>query len=286
MSQETKICQNCKASFEIDASDFGFYEKMKVPAPTFCPECRVQRRLAFRNDHIIYKRKSDFSGKEIFSRFSDTSPVKVYEEDVWNSDVWDGADYAMDVDFSKPMLSQIKELLSKVPMQARAVINFINSDYSGNGTGFKNCYLCFGGNYNEDCSYCNSLSYSKSCFDMMFGSNCELCYESFWLNRCNRTLFSNRCEDCMDVLFSTNLRGCNNCFGCSNLRNKNFHIFNVPFTKDEYIKKISEFDLGSYKSILGIKARADDFWKKSINKYIDGIKNNSVSGEYIFNSKK
>ena len=28
---ETRICQNCKASFVIDASDFQFYEKIKNP---------------------------------------------------------------------------------------------------------------------------------------------------------------------------------------------------------------------------------------------------------------
>jgi len=285
MNSETKQCQNCKKDFVVEPEDFNFYEKMQVPPPTWCPQCRAQRRLAFRNDRIFYKRKSDYSGKEIFSRFSDTSPVKVYEEDVWNSDLWDGTDYAMDVDFSKPLLSQLRELLGKVPLLSRSVIKCINSDYSGNCTSFKNCYFCFGGNNNDDCSYCNSVSYSKNCFDILFGGKCELCYESFQLNRCSRTLFSNRCDDCMDVLFSTNLHGCNNCFGCSNLRNKNFYIFNVPFAKDEYIRKISEFDLGSYKSILEIRAKANDFWEKSINKYIDGMKNNDVSGEYIFNSK-
>ena len=35
---ETKTCQNCKNDFIIEPDDFSFYEKMKVPAPTFCPE--------------------------------------------------------------------------------------------------------------------------------------------------------------------------------------------------------------------------------------------------------
>jgi hypothetical protein len=32
---ETKICQNCKKNFIIEPDDFGFYEKIKVPPPTF-----------------------------------------------------------------------------------------------------------------------------------------------------------------------------------------------------------------------------------------------------------
>jgi len=36
---ENRICQNCKSDFIIELEDFSFYEKMKVPAPTFCPYC-------------------------------------------------------------------------------------------------------------------------------------------------------------------------------------------------------------------------------------------------------
>ena len=36
MMDETRVCQNCKKDFVIEPDDFLFYEKMKVPAPTFC----------------------------------------------------------------------------------------------------------------------------------------------------------------------------------------------------------------------------------------------------------
>jgi len=42
---ETKNCQNCKKDFTIEQDDFSFYEKIKVPPPTFCPECRYKRRI-------------------------------------------------------------------------------------------------------------------------------------------------------------------------------------------------------------------------------------------------
>ena len=37
MESEKRICQNCKSEFVIDASDFEFYEKMKVPPLMWCP---------------------------------------------------------------------------------------------------------------------------------------------------------------------------------------------------------------------------------------------------------
>jgi len=34
-NSQTKICQNCKKEFIIEPEDFEFYEKIKVPTPTF-----------------------------------------------------------------------------------------------------------------------------------------------------------------------------------------------------------------------------------------------------------
>jgi len=47
MNQETKQCQNCKKEFEIEAEDFNFYKKIKVPPPTrpeiiYCEKCYQQ----------------------------------------------------------------------------------------------------------------------------------------------------------------------------------------------------------------------------------------------------
>jgi len=49
MGTETCSCANCKAQFVIEPEDFGFYEKIKVPPPTWCPECRMIRRFSFIN---------------------------------------------------------------------------------------------------------------------------------------------------------------------------------------------------------------------------------------------
>ena len=51
-------------------------------------------------------------------------------------------------------------------------------------------------------------------------------------------IFSNNCFECIDVYFSKDLKNCSNCFGCSNLRHKNYHIFNKQYSKEEYCKFI------------------------------------------------
>ncbi len=48
---ENKICQNCQKDFKIESEDFNFYEKIKVPTPTWCPECRMIRRFLIRDSN-------------------------------------------------------------------------------------------------------------------------------------------------------------------------------------------------------------------------------------------
>lgn len=45
MNIETRICQNCQQNFTIEPEDFEFYAKIKVPAPTWCPECRQKKKM-------------------------------------------------------------------------------------------------------------------------------------------------------------------------------------------------------------------------------------------------
>src|SRR5205085_1104301 len=109
MNSETKNCQNCKNEFIIEPDDFAFYEKMKVPAPTWCPECQLMRRLSFRNERMIYKRKESGSEKEIISVYSAEKPVTVYSHEHWWSDSWDPLDYGKEYDFSRPFFGQMSE---------------------------------------------------------------------------------------------------------------------------------------------------------------------------------
>jgi len=113
MNSETKTCQNCKKEFVIELEDFNFYEKIKVPPPTFCPLCRAQRRFSFRNERKLFKVKDAFTGRDIFSLYPAESNRKVITQEEWNGDSWDAIEYAQNVDFSKPFLKQILELEKK-----------------------------------------------------------------------------------------------------------------------------------------------------------------------------
>ncbi|MCX6721779.1 MAG: hypothetical protein NTY04_01110 [Candidatus Staskawiczbacteria bacterium] len=290
MNQETlagqaKQCQNCKKDFVIEPEDFNFYSKMKVPAPTWCPDCRMQRRLAFRDVRVLYKRKSDNNGKMIFSIFPESSPYKVYDRDYWWSDAWDPMPYGKDYDFLRPFFEQLKELSLKVPAPSQTAWNMVNSDYCTGANGLKNCYLTFVAVESEDCMYSSWINKTRGCIDVTQLESCEQCYESFSLLKSNKVFFSYDCEECVDVWFSRNLQGCMNCIGCANLRNKQYYIFNQPYSKKDYEKKFLDFNLGSVKSLEEFAKNSEEFLSKNIVRYVQGKHNFNVSGEYINNSK-
>ena len=285
MNSEARDCQNCHGSFVIEPEDFGFYEKIKVPPPTWCPKCRARRRFMWRSENALYWRKSDYSDKLIFSGFSPKSSVKVYENEVWFSDKWDPLEYGQEYDFSRPFLDQFSDLLRKVPLMSLSVLRAVQSDYCNWVTAPKNCYLIFNTTDAENCAYGNAVNKCRDCVDNSHLMKCELCYESFWLTQCSRVLFSSQCEDSTDIYFSKNLYGCNNCFGCVNLRNKSYHIWNQPYSREEYTKKLAEFNLGSSVAVARLRAEAHRFHLGFPNKFMEGTKNVNVSGEYISNSK-
>ena len=82
---EHRNCQNCKKDFAIDAEDFSFYEKMKVQAPPFCPECRFKIRAQWRNEMSLYNSTCSVTGKNIISVYHPKSPYQVVSLDFYKS---------------------------------------------------------------------------------------------------------------------------------------------------------------------------------------------------------
>ena len=264
-----------------------FYDKIKVPPPTFCPECRLQRRLAFRNEKQLYRRKCDLTGKEIISVHVASAPFKVYEAKEWFSDRWDPMAYGFEYDFSKLFFEQFYKLMLVVP-RISLMIDYptlVNSDYTNLVGHLKNCYLISEADFDENCAYASSIKYSKDSFDILMGQNLELCYECVNCRKCHTTYFSEDCEDCIEVAFSKNLIGCSNCVGCTNLRKKQYHIFNQPYTKDEYLKRIQELELDSYRGVIKLREETPYLRLKFPQKYMHERHNTKVVGDYIYYSK-
>ena len=164
---------------------------------------------------------------------------------------WDGTQYARDYDLAKPFLSQLKELNEATPQMALEVNypTLVNSEYVNHAATAKNCYLIYTADECENVLYSEILAHIRDSMDCTRSQNLELCCGNVNCARCSKVFFSEDCVDSSDLYFSYNCRGCQNCFGCMNLRRKSYHIFNEPYDKDSYFKKLESFKLGSFESI-------------------------------------
>ena len=118
-------------------------KKYSIPTPTLCPDERQRRRLAFRNERKLYKRKCDKTGQEIISIYSPDKPYRVYDQKAWWADDWSAFDYGTKFDFNKKFFDQFDLLLKQVPLLSVYNLDSTNSDYT-NFSGYnKNCYLTF-----------------------------------------------------------------------------------------------------------------------------------------------
>ena len=287
MNSETKICQNCKNQFTIEPEDFEFYDKIKVPAPTFCPECRAIRRWSFRNERSFYKRNCDLCKNSIISVHHNKTPFPVYCSDCWYSDKWDPMEYGWEYDFSKPFFQQNYELQLRVPRLAIIGRDNINSLYINIGVFNKNCYLLIESANNEDCFYGYWLENGcKNAVDSGFLTKVEIAYEALFSWDSYKIFFSKDCKNCLNGVFLLNCVNVSDSFACVNLRNKQYTIFNVPYSKEEYNKKIKSYDLGSYQNLLRFKKEFFEFILKFPRRFSYIINSSNVTGDYIVNSNK
>ena len=237
MKSETRQCQNCKKDFVIEQNDFLFYEKIKVPLPTFCPECRAQRRYAWRNERSLYHRECAKCGTRVISIYSEEKPFPVYCSTCWFGDEWDPADYQIDYDSTKDFLAQYNELLNKVPHLAIPNFKNINSEYGSWLDECKGCYLVFGSSRCEDVLFSETLQDCKYSLDLSNCDSAEFSYNSVYCHHSNNMQYSVNCDACVDCYFCFDLKGCQNCFLSYNLRHKNYMILNRQYSPEEWKEK-------------------------------------------------
>lgn len=214
--------------------------------------------------------------------FPPDSPFTVYCFSCWWSDKWDGAQYAREYDFSRPFFEQYNELYRKVPRLGIIQQGFmVNSDYTNRVSDSKNCYLIFASTDNENCHYGTSFWDSRDSLDCYNAKKSEKCYECIDVFNCYNVRYSRECNNCSNSAFLVNCRGCESSFGCVNLRNKSYCIFNEQYSKEEYQEKIKQFDLGNREVVKEIKKKMVELMKQSIVPAMIEYHTTNVSGNWL-----
>lgn len=286
MKSETRSCQNCKKDFLIAPEDFDFYDRIKVPPPTWCPQCRLMRRLEWRNERALYRRTCDLCKQSVISVYSPDKPFKVYCPSCYHSDKWDPLSYGREYDFSRPFFEQFRDLQLDIPHLGLLQISMVNSPWCNYENHEKNCYLNVGGEYNEDSAYTQYGLKTKNSLDNYWIENAEFCYETSFATSCHKVFYSRLCYDCRDTYFSFDCRNCANVIGCSGLRHKQNYIFNKPVSKEEFEAFVRENINGSYAKLGELKQKALADWKRHPQRALFIDRSRDCTGNLISESKK
>lgn len=283
---ETRACQNCKNDFTIEPDDFSFYEKIGVPAPTFCPECRMVRRMMWRNVRSLYKRACDLCQKTLISMYSDSKP-QVYCSDCWNSDAWNPLDYGQEYDESKTFFAQLKELFYATPVlyQYRAG-NMVNSDFSNYTIDNKNVYLAYSIIGCEDTMYSETIEVSKNSLDCYAGQKLDSCYYNVDCENNYNAHYMVKSQTCIDSFFLFDCWNCQDCFMSSNLRNQRYVFMNKKLSKEAYDGEMKKLSLGSFLKVHSLFKEFNELMKfGAIHRFAQLYNSQESTGDYISNSR-
>ncbi len=286
MNSETRVCQNCKKDFTIEPEDFNFYEKIKVPAPTFCPECRMIRRMVWRNVRSLYKRSCGLCDKTLISMYSDVDTALVYCTDCFFGDKCNPLEYGKEYDFSKPFFLQLNELLKIVPrFYSYKFGRLINSDYTNYSIDNKNAYLSYSVLYCEDILYSENIDNSRNSLDCYSVNKVDGCSYNVDCENNYNTQHAIKSKSCIDSYFLFDCVNCQDCCLSYNLRNQQYCYKNQKLSKEEYEDKIRTLELETYSGLEKTREEFDGLILKSIYRYAFIHTAQNTTGDYIHNSK-
>lgn len=288
MQNETRQCQNCKNSFTIEPDDFSFYEKIKVPPPTFCPDCRLQRRFVWMKGFELFKRKCDLCGEMKLSMYHPNDLHTVYCPVCWWSDKWDARDFGKEYDSKKTFFEQWNELLYTTPILGLSINKDTSelSPYTNHVGNAKNCYLIYYSDYVEDSASSYQLTHAKNIYNSGTIMEVDNCYDSSHVYKSyNIICATGNNRACYDCFFIRDCEGCHDCFGLSGGKNKSYVFLGDQFTKEEYEKRMASINLGLHSQYIYWKEKVQQYFKTVSPRPVWDTLSQNVSGSYVFHSK-
>ncbi len=281
------MCSTCSSEFRIEPDDFGFYERMGVPAPKICPECRFVRRAQFRNETTLYSRKCDLCKKAIVSMYNPKAPYTVYCRECFESDSWDPYEFGMDYDPDRPFFAQLKELSHKVPKTClyndRNNPN-VRSDYINLAGENKDCYLIFNSSKSENAMYSRGLRSCRDVADIYFGVQGEFCYEGVNVQESSSIAFGQDVSGSLDCYMVSGVSGVQHCLACVNLRGQSYCYMNERLSKEEYAAKLDTVR-GSHYATQELQEEFEKWSLRFPRRENRNLKTVNSYGNYLVESK-
>ncbi len=290
LTPHERVCRQCQKSFPVEPDDIDWYKLFRVPPPTLCPTCRMQRRMAWRATFlpVFYRRQCNAPGhsEQILSFYSPSNSLVVYDDSFYYGDGWEGGQFAQEHEPAKPFFEQFDTLAHRAPRQALGKDpKSVNCEYVVSGVQAKNCYYCSIPFLSEDIQYSYIPDRSKNSIDTNWLLNSDRCYQCTLVEESYNCNFCTDSQNCVDSWFLFDCKNCTNCFGCTNLRNKKYCWFNEQLTREEYMKRLAEINTGDHTILRQYQQQFEELRGKAIRKAIDALHTETSSGNVLRHTK-
>lgn len=142
-------------------------------------------------------------------------------------------------------LAAYQQLIKSSPAPALYGGRNEDTSYCDNVWHSSNTYYSFDGGRLRNSAYmhnCTGASYNVfcvDCFDCDHCNSCQRCYECFVAHNCYNSSYLEYCNRLSDSHFCTHCRNSSHLFGCAELEHKQYCIFNVQYSKEEYLKRVA-----------------------------------------------
>lgn len=263
-----------------------FYRKINVPPPTFCSDCRLQRRMTYRNERTLYKDACDLCKKSMLSMYSPDKPFVVYCKDCWYGDGWDPFSYGRDYDFNRSFFDQFRDLLKVVPrLNLMYIRQNTGCEFANLVADVKNAYLSYSIVVGENIYYCRSVDASRDTFDSLNCKELERSYQNIDSSHNYESAFMVRSRDCVQSRFLFDCVNAQNCFMSSNLRSSQFIFRNQQLSKEQYEAELAKINFGSISELRKLHAEFQQLMNSSLHKFANSVKAVASTGDNILNVK-
>jgi hypothetical protein len=262
-----QTCVSCNSSFELTSEDLLLIDKLTpeiggvafpLTPPDECENCRLMTKLAFAPGTELFRRNDSWSGKSILSIHPPVTDFPVITHQDYISDSWDAQQMSLPYDEKKNFFEQWRELRDRIPRPSQINYASENCDYCSNIWNSKDSYLVCGDSAVSSMYGLYSAGIYR-CVDFYFVIESRFCYEGIHLRNCERVHFSQDSENCYDSMFLFDCKSSRDCFCCTNLRQKQYCVFNKQLTKAEYMRFMEGVDSGSFQSMQSWKQKFAEF---------------------------
>jgi hypothetical protein len=178
---------------------------------------------------------------------------------------------------------ELQRLLDYYPKKPTFVLFSENCDLGNQVFYSKNSQYIFDSSKCSECIYVYDSSACSNCVDCDYGVDSQLCYESVDPIRCFNCAHIHNSLDLNDCDYCSMCKNSHDLFGCYEMDNQSFCIFNRKFTEQGYREKVKIYKTWPPEKVLKVLEEIKLRFPKTQTQ--ENNNENSSYGDYFFFNK-